>query len=275
MTSLAAVFAAGLAVGFLGFVFIGWAVQFVSDRTNKSYTRPATTEKYDLTSNSYLILLGRPPTFTPSSHVMNETPNTEGPEKAPERRVKSVNFTDQALYDYASQRADNLYGGNFSGYVTALIERDRSMGESRRTFHDLEAKILQIIEPYGGRLGKQTDSFDFEVPKLGVVIEARSRFPRERNLEYQLLSSMQKLSFTSPLTRVIVTFPNEISDAEKERFRQFETAGIENLRACDLAEMEKFLASLAQPDTAALEAALLNQDKTNPAKNRNNLPQSS
>lgn len=251
---------AGLADGFLGLVFIGWVVQFASERTSKSYTGYATTEKYDPTTNSYLILLGEDPTFTPSSHVMNEIPTTDGPEKAPERRVKSVNFTDQALYDYASQRADNLYGGNFSGYVTALIERDRSMAESRRTFHDLEAKILQIIEPYGGRLGKESDLFDFEVPKLDVVIVARSRFPRERHLEYQLLSSMQKVSFTSPLTRIIVTFPSDIADAEKERFRQFETAGIENLRACDLAELERFITSLGKPETEALEDALLDQE---------------
>lgn len=191
---------------------------------------------------------------------MTKTSITEGPEKSPERRVKSVNFTDLALYDYASQRADNLYGGNFSGYVTALIERDRSMAESRRTFHDLEDKILQIIESYGGRLGKESDPFDFEVPKLDVVIAARSRFPRERHLEYQLLSSMQKVAFTSPLTRIVVTFPTDLADAEKERFRQFETAGIENLRACDLAELGRFLASLAQPDTEALEDALLDQD---------------
>jgi hypothetical protein len=71
---------------------------------------------------------------------------------------------------------------------------------------------------------------------------------------------MQKVSFTSPLTRVIVTYPIDLADAEKERFRQFETAGIENLRACDLAEMEKFLASLDQPETEALEDALLDQD---------------
>lgn len=199
---------------------------------------------------------------------MNEIPTTDGPEKAPERRVKSVNFTDMALYDYASQRADNLYGGNFSGYVTALIERDRSMAESRRTLHDLESRILKIIEPYGGRLGKETDPFDFEVPKLDVVIEARSRFPRERHLEYQLLSSMQKVAFTSPLTRIVVTFPTDIADAEKERFRQFETAGIENLRACDLAELERFLASLVQPGVDELEAALLDQETTDPVPDR-------
>ena len=171
-----------------------------------------------------------------------------------------MNFTDQALLDYANQRADNLYGGNFSGYVTALIERDRSMAESRRTLHDLEFKILRIIEPYGGRLGQEGDAFDFEIPTLSVVIEARSRFPRERHLEYQLLSSMQKISFLSPNTRIIVTYPPDIADAEKERFKQFETAGIENLRACDLNEMEKFLASLAQPGTEALENALLDQE---------------
>jgi hypothetical protein len=184
---------------------------------------------------------------------------------SPERRVKSVNFTDQALYDYASQRADNLYGGNFSGYVTALIERDRSMAESRRTLHDLESRILQIIEPYGGRLGRETDPFDFEIPKLDLVIEARSRFPRERHLEYQLLNSMQKVAFTSPLTRIVVTFPPDIADAEKERFRQFETAGIENLCACDLAGLEQFLASLAGSDAEALEDALLDQENAGKA----------
>lgn len=128
---------------------------------------------------------------------MNESTSHEGPE----RRIKSVNFTDPALYDYDSQRAANLYGGNFSGYGTSLIERDRSMSESRRTFHDFEARLLQIIGPYGGRLGKQSDPFDFGVPKPDVIIEARSRFPGKRNLEYQLLSSSHKLSFTSPLTR--------------------------------------------------------------------------
>jgi hypothetical protein len=77
---------------------------------------------------------------------------------------------------------------------------------------------------------------------------------------------MQKVSFTSPLTRVIVTYPTDLADAEKERFRQFETAGIENLRACDLAEMVKFLASLVQPDTESLEDALLDQDNAGKPK---------
>ncbi|MFZ9938522.1 MAG: hypothetical protein ACO3JG_15900, partial [Luteolibacter sp.] len=124
----------------------------------------------------------------------------------------------------------------------------------------LESRILKIIEPYGGRLGKETDPFDFEVPDLDLVIEARSRFPRERHLEYQLLSSLQKVAFGSPLTRIVVTFPTEIAEAEKDRFRQFETAGIENLRACDLAELERYLASLDHPDTEALEEALLDQE---------------
>jgi hypothetical protein len=146
------------------------------------------------------------------------------------------------------------------------------MAESRRTLHDLEAQILRIIEPYGGRLGQESDAFDFEIPELQVVIEARSRFPRERHLEYQLLSAMQKISFTSPLTRIIVTYPPDLADAEKDRFRQFETAGIENLRACDLTEMARFLASLAQPGTEALEDALLNQEETDPVPSRHDSP---
>jgi hypothetical protein len=195
---------------------------------------------------------------------MNDTPTPQGPHKPLERRVKSVNFTDQALFEFASQRADNIYGGNFSGYVTALIERDRSMAETRRTLHDLEAQILKIIEPYGGRLGKDSGAFDFEVPSLNVVIEARSRFPRERHLEYQLLNSMQKIAFNSPLTRIVLTYPPDLAEAEKERFRQFESAGIENFRTCDLTEMELFLASLDQPGTVALEEALLDQESTDP-----------
>lgn len=202
---------------------------------------------------------------------MNEIPTPEGQEKALERRVKSVNFMDQALLDYANQRADNLYGGNFSGYITALIERDRSLAESRRTLHDLEARILRIIEPYGGRLGQESDLFDFEIPKLGVVIQARSRFPRERHLEYQLLNAMQKISFTSPLTRIIVTYPPDITDTEKDRFRQFETAGIENLRACDLTEMEMFVESLDHPEAEALENALLGQENAAKPKNKSHV----
>ena len=199
---------------------------------------------------------------------MNNSPTPAGQE----RRVKSVNFTDQALFDYASQRADNLYGGNFSGYVTALIERDRSMGESRRTLHDLEAQILKIIEPYGGRLADGHDPYDFEVPSLKLVIEARSRFPRERQLEYQLLSAMQKIAFAQPLTRIIVTYPPDISDAEKERFRQFETAGIENLRACDLNDLAKFLAALVQPGAYKLEEVLLDQEETDVVQPSRGLP---
>lgn len=191
---------------------------------------------------------------------MNEPSTPSEQDKPLERRVKSVNFADQALYDFAMQRADNLYGGNFTGYVTALIERDRSMAESRRAFHDLEARILQVIEPYGGRLAREMEPFDFEIRDLQVVIEARSRFPRERHLEYQLLNSMQKVAFTSPLTRIIITYPSDLAEPEKERFRQFETAGIENLRACDIDELKKFLESLADPATEGLEDALLDQE---------------
>lgn len=169
---------------------------------------------------------------------------------------------DQDLYDYAGRRADSLYGGNFSAYVIGLIERDRSLTESRRAFHDLESKVLQIIEPYGGRLAKSNAACDFEIPKLDVVIEACSRFPRERPLEYRLLSGLQKVALRSPNTRLVVVFPSEVTKPEKERFRQLETAGIENLRVCDLSELDKYLSSLAQAGTEALEDALLDQEKT-------------
>jgi len=78
----------------------------------------------------------------------------------------------------------------------------------------------------------------------------------------------QSLRRGHPLTKIVVTYPPEIADAEKERFRQFETAGIENLRTCDLTELTRFLASLAQPDTEALEDALVDQEDTDPGPTR-------
>jgi len=99
-------------------------------------------------------------------------------DKTADRRVKSVNFTDLELFDYAMGRATNLYGGNFSAYVIALIERDRSLGDSRKLYLDLEHRILDLIRPFGGQPLPQNHSFDFEVPELNLLIEAKSRFPR-------------------------------------------------------------------------------------------------
>jgi hypothetical protein len=193
---------------------------------------------------------------------MNNDPSSERPEsdKGAERRVKSVNFTDHAVFEFATRRADNLFGGNFSAYVTALIERDRSSGESRRLLHDLEGQIMDIVAPFGGVVAASDEAYDFAVPSLNLVIEAQSRFPRERQIEYRLLSAIQKVSLTTPGKRIALVFPENLSAAEKERFRQFETAGIEGLRVCDTAELKRFLAGLADPAAADLENALRVQD---------------
>lgn len=189
----------------------------------------------------------------------NPAPERTDPEKG-ERRVKSVNFTDPAIHEFAMRRADNLYGGNFSAYVMALIERDRSLGESRRLLHDLESQIMDIVEPFGGVASAASDPYDFAVPSLNLVIEAQSRFPRERQIEYRLLSAIQKVALTTPGKRIALVFPENLGAAEKERFRQFETAGIEGLRACDTAELKRFLAALADPSAAELEKSLRVQE---------------
>jgi len=168
----------------------------------------------------------------------------EAPEKPPERRVKSVNFLDATLLKFANQRAEHLYGGNFSAYVIALVERDRALGESRRFLHDLEAAIIDVIKPHGGRPATEGEPYDFEIPRLRMVIVARSRFPRERHLEYQLLSAMQKLAVTSPETRIVIVHPADLTEPEKERFRLLETAGIEKMCVIDLEQLEEFLTRL-------------------------------
>ena len=203
------------------------------------------------------------------------TSSGKGKPSSSDRRVKSVNFTDDDLYKFACRRSDNLYGGNFSAYVTELIDRDRSGNETRRSSHDLESRIFSLIEPYGGTHGPKDGLYDFEISNLDVVIEVQSRFPREKQLEYKLLNALQKISFNSPLTKIVVALPNSLPGPEKERFRQFETCGIENLRVCNLNELEVFLASLIQPDTETLENALLDQEETDLAACREGLPQKS
>ena len=162
-------------------------------------------------------------------------------EKPPERRVKSVNFMDASLLEFANHRAEHLYGGNFSAYLVALVERDRALGESRRFLHDLEAAIIDLIQPHAGRPAAEGEPYDFEIRRLRMVIVARSRFPRERHLEYQLLSSMQKLAVTSPRTKIVIVHPADLTEPEKERFRLLETAGIENMWVIDLDQLEEFL----------------------------------
>lgn len=178
-----------------------------------------------------------------------------------DRRVKSVNFTDLDLFDYAMSRATNLYGGNFSAYVIALIERDRSLGDSRRVYFDLEHRILSLIRPHGGEALPENEAFDFRVSPLKLLIEARSRFPRQREMEYQLLGSLQKAAITEPGVRIALVYPQDLADAEKERFRQLEAAGVEGLRVCDIAEFERYLAALADPSTEDLQERLQAQQE--------------
>jgi len=193
---------------------------------------------------------------------MNENPSSErnSSDKGPERRVKSVNFTEPDVFDFAMGRADNLFGGNFSAYVMALIERDRSLGESRRLLYDLESQIMEIIKPFGGGDAAAQDPFDFSVPALKLVIVAKSRFPRERQVEYRMLSAIQKVSITTPENRIALVFPESLGATEKERFRQFETAGIDGLRVCDTAELKRYLTILADPSTSELEQSLRLQE---------------
>jgi len=176
---------------------------------------------------------------------MSKKAATRSQESVPDRRIKSVNFMDQALCDYATLRADTLYGGNFSGYINALVERDRATAESRRALPDLESRILQIIARYGGTLARETDPFAFEIQHLYVAIKAVSRFPRERPLEYQLLSALHKIAQYVQYRHIIVTYPADAPAADKERFRQLASAGIDRLKVFDLGELELFLADLA------------------------------
>lgn len=190
-----------------------------------------------------------------------ETPDDGSDKDKADRRVKSVNFTDLDLFDYAMSRATNLYGGNFSAYVIALIERDRSLGDSRRVYLDLEHRILNLIRPHGGETLPENEAFDFRVSPLKLLIEAKSRFPRQREREYQLLSSLQKAAITEPGVRIALVYPQDLADAEKERFRQLEAAGVEGLRVCDITEFERYLAALADPSTEDLQERLQAQQE--------------
>lgn len=196
---------------------------------------------------------------------MNSTQSSERSESdkgTAERRVKSVNFTDLDVFEFAIRRAESLYGGNFSAYVLALIERDRSLGESRRLLHDLEQQILELVKPYGGDVAEDASApYDFSIPSLNLLVEAHSRFPRERQLEYRLLNSLQKVALTMPGKHIALVYPDNLSLPERERFRQFESVGIEGLRVCDTSELKQFLVALADPNIAELEKNLRAQEQ--------------
>ena len=172
--------------------------------------------------------------------------------KSLKRSVKSVNFTDQSLLDFASQRTDSLHGGNFSSYITALIERDQSMNWNFDSPHDFEDQILGIIKPYGGRPSMFTDVSGFEIPKINTVIEVRCRFPREKQMEYQLLNRLYRIAmsrFHSRSTSIILVYPQTLAGSEKEKFRQIGAAGFQGLIVCDPVEMEEYIKSRLEPTT--------------------------
>lgn len=56
---------------------------------------------------------------------------------------------------------------------------------------------------------------------------------------------MQKIAITSPETRILVVYPTDVPEPEKERFKQFEAAGIESLQVCDLAEVDSVLSEVS------------------------------
>lgn len=162
-----------------------------------------------------------------------------------DRRVKSVNFTDQALFDFAIERAENVWGGNFSAYVINLIERDRNLGEATRAAQELEEYILLRIQPFGGKPSlRGGTAWDFEVPSLNLLIDVKSRFPRARQQEYAIISQYQRALLLNPGQRIIVIHPSNLPGPEKERFRQLESAGIEGLRVIPADDLAIFLDEL-------------------------------
>lgn len=46
--------------------------------------------------------------------------------KKPERKVKSVNFIDESLFEFATRRSNDQFSGNFSSYILSLVRRDKS-----------------------------------------------------------------------------------------------------------------------------------------------------
>ena len=213
-----------------------------------SYIRTSTglVSKKSTEMDSFLLLKSEYcPTLIAGQKIMNEISKPSNQEGTLERRVKSVNFMDQQLCDYACMRAAALYGGNFSGYINDLVERDRATVESRRAAPDFESKILEIIGRHGGVLSRQNDPFGFEISTLQVAIKAVSRFPRERPLEYQLLSDLHRCTTYPQYLQIILTYPSGAPAADKDRFRQIKSAGIDRLRVYDLIEMEQALDQLA------------------------------
>lgn len=190
-----------------------------------------------------------------TSSTTGSAPST----KPPERLIKSVNFTDQGLFDYAQERAESMYGGNFSAYVATLIQRERSEGESRRKIVDLEAQVSAIIAEFGGVEPSRRDAGDFHVPNAKLVIEVKSRFPRGRGQEYSTILQLNKIASFYQDHKLALVFPSDLTPQEEARFRQLETAGIEGFRVCRVDELEAYIKALCSTDVEEVEKALKSQ----------------
>ena len=60
------------------------------------------------------------------------------------RKVKSVNFTDEELFEFAIKRADAHFGGNFSRYMQELVVRDRSLPETKKLMPEIDINRYMI-----------------------------------------------------------------------------------------------------------------------------------
>ncbi len=158
------------------------------------------------------------------------------------RKVKSVNFTDTSLFEFATKRADAQYGGNFSSYILALVERDRSLPEAQRVSSIFEDSLHSlIITRFAGQATASDTGYDYALPKLGVVVQAKTRFPKERKLEYAMLGSLQNAATCNPDKEVILVYPDDLAPQEKERFSEITALGLPALKVLGTSEFKAFL----------------------------------
>lgn len=157
------------------------------------------------------------------------------------RKVKSINFTDQALFEFATKRADEQYGGNFSCYMLALIERDKSLPETHRVTSIFEDSLHSIVSRFAGQAVNPDTGYDYAVPDLNIVVQAKSRFPKERKLEYAMLGSLQNAAARNPDKVCILVYPDTLAPQEKERFSEISALGLPTLKVLGTSDFKAFL----------------------------------
>lgn len=157
------------------------------------------------------------------------------------RKVKSVNFTDPALFEFATKRADAQYGGNFSCYILALIERDKSQPWIERVTSIFEDNLHSLITRFKGQAMTSDTGYDYAVPDLNIVVQAKSRFPKERKLEYAMLGSLQSAAARNPDKECILVYPDNLAPQEKERFSEISALGLSTLKVLGTSEFKAFL----------------------------------